>query len=848
MSAARRLALLAALTGLTASSLVGLGEGAAQATTPVFGYGTPTFVSSAAPEGFDWLKATTLYEDQDSAGEPSIGVNWKTGKAMFMAGSSEYSLTFDNGATPPTVTWADASVPGSPPNIDPMLTVEPTTGTVVAGGDTGACSAMFTSTDDGANWLPSVPCTTTIDHPTVGWSPSTTDPTKRTYYYCQHGYSVVSLTNVAMDPDNCATSSDGIAWVPGAPLSLDCGGLHGHLRGGPDGTAYLPNASCFGTNNTSPLITTKSVGGLVTTDDGLTFTGYTIPGAPTPEDGFDPGVAVDAANTVYEGWNNAGDNHPVVTWSHDHGKTWAPKVDLATTVPGGIVASTFPTLVAGDAGRVAYTWLGTQVGAAGVDPFTSGFHGVWYAFTSYTYDGGATWTTVKDTPTPLQYGEIDAGGTTTGGQRNLLDFIDSSLTKDGRVVVALADGCLSDCESAPSPAAAEALSTHAYATVAYQATGKGLFAAYDVAVAPDAPTLTGTTGTANVLTWTPPADNGGAAITSYKVSRSSGGAAATVVATVTGTSWTDPSTVNGTAYRYTVTAVNSVGESVASNPVTLTRIAAPDAPALTVSRTGPSVQLSWTTPAANGSPITGYRVLRGTTSGGESLLATVTGTTYTDSSVTSGPTYYYTVAAVNAAGASAPSNEGIVATATAPGATSLQVRGGLNSVTLTWSTPDNGGAPVSSYVISRSTSPGVASAYTTTGAVTSFTDQAVTPGTTYYYRVAAVNTAGTGASSDEASGVPYTTAAAPRLTALAGKSQVSLSWTVPADGGTPISGYRIYRGLAAGSEQLVQTISTGTTYVDAGLVGGTTYYYRVAAVTTGGTGALSDSVASKPKR
>jgi len=115
---------------------------------------------------------------------------------------------------------------------------------------------------------------------------------------------------------------------------------------------------------------------------------------------------------------------------------------------------------------------------------------------------------------------------------------------------------------------------------------------------------------------------------------------ATVVATVAAVGWTDPSTVAGTTYRYTVTAVNSAGESAASNAVSLTRIAAPDAPVLTVAKSGKAAQLSWTTPAANGAAITGYQVLRGTAAGGESLLTTVTGTTYTDTTATAATGFY----------------------------------------------------------------------------------------------------------------------------------------------------------------------------------------------------------------
>jgi hypothetical protein len=91
---------------------------------------------------------------------------------------------------------------------------------------------------------------------------------------------------------------------------------------------------------------------------------------------------------------------------------------------------------------------------------------------------------VKATPDPVQIGEIDAGGTTTGGQRNLLDFMDASLTKDGRVVVGYADGCLSGCNSV-------AQSQDAWATVAYQSAGQGLFSAAGAAAA--AVTTTSTT-------------------------------------------------------------------------------------------------------------------------------------------------------------------------------------------------------------------------------------------------------------------------------------------------------------------------------------------------------------------
>src|SRR5262249_51263090 len=139
--------------------------------------------------------------------------------------------------------------------------------------------------------------------------------------------------------------------------------------------------------------------------------------------------------------------------------------------------------------------------------------------------------------------------------------------------------------------------------------------------------------------------------TSYNVYRgtSAGGESATALASgVSATSFTDSTAVNGTTYYYTVRAVNAGGTSASSNEVAAT----PQAPALpppaptglsATADTG-QVSLSWT--ASTGA--TSYNVYRGTVTGGETLLTSgSTATTYTDTSVTSGTTYFYQVAAVN---------------------------------------------------------------------------------------------------------------------------------------------------------------------------------------------------------
>ncbi len=127
-------------------------------------------------------------------------------------------------------------------------------------------------------------------------------------------------------------------------------------------------------------------------------------------------------------------------------------------------------------------------------------------------------------------------------------------------------------------------------------------------------------------------------------------------------------------------------------------------------------------------------------------------TTFADTGLTNGTTYYYQVTAVNAVGESARSAEVSARPATVPTAPrSLTARtAATKGVTLTWLAPTStGGAAISGYRIYRSTSSGTETFLVAVGVVTSYTDTATTAGTRYYYKVAAVNAVGTGPLSAE---------------------------------------------------------------------------------------------------
>jgi hypothetical protein len=85
---------------------------------------------------------------------------------------------------------------------------------------------------------------------------------------------------------------------------------------------------------------------------------------------------------------------------------------------------------------------------------------------------------------------------------------------------------------------------------------------------------------------------------------------------------------------------------------------APRALTATVSPKG-GITLTWSAPlSTGGSSSIGYRIYRGTTSGGETLYSASGGfLTYTDSGVARKSRYFYTVTAFNSAGEGPFSNE-----------------------------------------------------------------------------------------------------------------------------------------------------------------------------------------------
>jgi chitinase len=261
-------------------------------------------------------------------------------------------------------------------------------------------------------------------------------------------------------------------------------------------------------------------------------------------------------------------------------------------------------------------------------------------------------------------------------------------------------------------------------------------------------------------------------------------------------------------------ATSSCSGSDATKPTTPANLAAQV-------QTGPKVALSWTASTDNVG-VAGYRVYRGGTEIGTSTTAS-----YTDSSVTAGSSYTYTVRAYDAAGNLSDPSNAASATIPTPGDTTkpttpanlaAQVQAGP-TVALSWTaSTDNVG--VAGYRVYR----GGTEIGTSTTA--SYTDSSVAAGSSYTYTVRAYDAAGNLSDlSNVASATipnggdtsPPTVPSNFRISYVT-KTEISVVW----DGSTDnvgVTGYGLYRngtlrGNVASTTRAVRFVqlTCGTTY------------------------------------
>jgi hypothetical protein len=180
-----------------------------------------------------------------------------------------------------------------------------------------------------------------------------------------------------------------------------------------------------------------------------------------------------------------------------------------------------------------------------------------------------------------------------------------------------------------------------------------------------------------------------------------------------------------------------------------------------------------------------------------------------------------------------------VGTPTTPGFPSAQT--GNSSAKVSWlaSTPNVGS--ITGYAVTPVLGTTVLPTQTFNSTATSQTVTGLTNGQTYTFRVAALNSVGTGPYSTTSAVKIGQPAAPTAVTAVTGVGQATVSWTAGADNGSAITGY-VVTPFKAGVAQATQTFnSTATTQILTGLAAGSSYTFKVQAINANGAGIISSA-------
>lgn len=365
-------------------------------------------------------------------------------------------------------TWVEnvpktsAGVPFQDEGIDPYLWRDDASGRLFyVLYSRPACSSIAWTDDNGASWESSVPpkiCSETVtDYPKLWTSPVAgggTTPAGHPYFVhlCYNG----GLTL------GCQRSIDGgRTWLPASSPYPDTGECDtpSPIPGWPtvhqrSGTIYMPKSFC------------GKLEVAISRDNGDSWNRVVVAKDPHESPyGAWARIAIDRAGNLYYMWHGAGKdvlggNRVLLSVSRDKGRTWSSPIDVG--IPG-VTAVKYPSLVAGDDGRIAFLYMGSDVRGGFNAPKKRMKQATWNAYVGFTLDALAYKPTIataminppsdplhmgpcdyRCSPDPDNCGTVgcDMGSPVAG----IFDYLQLALDpKTGRVAASLVDQCSGAC-------------------------------------------------------------------------------------------------------------------------------------------------------------------------------------------------------------------------------------------------------------------------------------------------------------------------------------------------------------------------------------------------------------------
>ena len=222
-----------------------------------------------------------------------------------------------------------------------------------------------------------------------------------------------------------------------------------------------------------------------------------------------------------------------------------------------------------------------------------------------------------------------------------------------------------------------------------------------------------------------------------------------------------------------------------------------------------------------------YEVYRsGSKDGTYTLLGTTTAANYTDSKANAGYTYYYKVRAISKVRSTANSSLSATVAATCHCARPVVKPDYLISTGkpyIKWSAVSG----ASKYYVYRSGSSNGTYKYVGTTTATNYTDNKANAGYTYYYKVKAVSKVSSGANSYYSVVIGATChCARPSVKITTSNGSPRLTWNAVAGANK----YEVYRATSKNGSYTKMFTTSNLSYTNTSAKAGTTYYYKVKAV------------------